>query len=125
TPFLTGSDLLLVACRSDLVALAGARSWVAGLKVELDEVGAGAALGIVLIGEGRPFTAREVSQVLGVPVLAALAWDPEAAAAFSSGAQVRKLPRSALVRSLRSLEAAITSTLERNRDELSVAQEAR
>ena len=40
------------------------------------------------------------------PVLASVAWDPKAAAAFSAGAQVRRLDSSKLVASLRNLDEA-------------------
>src|SRR5699024_7085675 len=38
TPMLLGADLTLVACRSDLVSLAGARSWVRSLRTQFEEL---------------------------------------------------------------------------------------
>lgn len=124
TPLLYGADLALVVCRSDLVSLSGARSWVASLRDEFGQMGAGTELGVLLVGPGHPYGAREVRDALGVPVLASVEWDPRAAAAFSAGATVRKLSSSALVRSLRSVDAAVTRALQAARSELEVEEEA-
>lgn len=118
TPLLYGADLALVVCRSDLVSLSGARSWVGSLRTEFEQMGAGTELGVLLVGPGHPYGAREVRDALGAPVLASVDWDPKAAAAFSAGATVRKLPRTALVRSLRAVDAALTRTLAAARSEL-------
>ncbi|WP_109472407.1 AAA family ATPase [Ornithinimicrobium cavernae] len=117
-PLLYGSDLALVVCRSDLVSLSGARSWVSTLRSEFEQLGAANALGVLLVGPGNPYAADEVSKVLGVPVTAALDWDPRAAAAFSAGASARKLSTSPLVRSLRGAAGVITRTVEANRAHL-------
>ncbi|MCK0113536.1 hypothetical protein MWU75_15415 [Ornithinimicrobium sp. F0845] len=111
TPLLYGSDLSLVVCRSDLVALSTVRSWLATLHSELETVG-GAGLGVVLVGAGRPYTRGEVGKVLAEacggrdPILASLDWNPRTAAVFSAGAQTRRLASSRLVRSLRTLDDA-------------------
>lgn len=111
-PLLHGANLALVVCRPDLVSLSALRSWLATLHTELEEVGAASSLAVVLVGPGRPYSEGEVVKVLAqvcggqLPVLASLAWDPKAAAAFSAGAQVRRLESSRLVRSLRALDEA-------------------
>ncbi|MGC5585679.1 hypothetical protein ACPYOC_15150 [Ornithinimicrobium sp. W1665] len=112
TPLLHGADLALVVCRSDLVSLSALRSWLATLHTELEEVGGASSLGVVIVGPGRPYSEAEVGKVLAPvcggrsPVLTSLAWDPKAAAAFSAGAQVRRLGSSKLVASLRHLDDA-------------------
>ncbi|KAB7740339.1 hypothetical protein GA707_19485 [Nostocoides sp. F2B08] len=122
-PLLYQADLTVLVARSDLVSLAGARSWAATLKDRFARTGAGAHLGLLLVGDGQPFTAREVSTVLGIPVLASVAWDPATAAVFSHGATPAKagiahrvagrpgLPDTALVRSLRATRSALTATI--------------
>lgn len=117
-PFLLGADLTLLACRADLVSLAGARSWAQTLTDQFDQIGARSSFGILLIGPGRPYTKAEAAKVLGAPVVATLGWDPRAAAAFSAGHAPRRLGTSALVTSLRQLEDTVTSTLARTRHEL-------
>ncbi len=118
TPILYGADLTLVVCRADLVSLAGARSWVSTLRAEFEQFGAGSSLGLLLVGPGRPYTAAEVAKVLGVPVVATLDWDPNAAGVFSHGHRVRKHDRTALVRDLRTAERRIRAVVERNRADL-------
>ena len=82
-PLIHGADLTLLTTRCDLVALSGSRSWAQTLRNQFDEQGAPAALGVLVVGEGRPYRAREVSKVLQLPILASLAWDEDAAAVFS------------------------------------------
>ncbi|WP_298891676.1 hypothetical protein [uncultured Serinicoccus sp.] len=118
TPLLHGADLTLVTCRSDLVSLAGARSWVQALRTEFDESGAGSSFAVVLVGAGHPYSAREVEQVLGAKVLGTVDLDAKSAAAFSVGASVRRLAASQLVGSLRRLDQAAMTTITQNRQEL-------
>ena len=125
TPLLHGADLALVVCRSDLVSLSALRSWLATLHTELEEVGGATSLGVVLVGPGRPYSEAEVGKVLAQvcggrsPVLASVAWDPKAAAAFSAGAQVRRLGSSKLVASLRHLDDAARKRIASNTHDLS------
>jgi hypothetical protein len=86
-PLLEAADIALLVIRSDLVALAAARSWALTLRERFDRAGAGSSLGVLLVGEGDPFGAREVSRVLSVPVMATVAWDPGHAAVGQHGAQ--------------------------------------
>src|SRR5215216_3442511 len=73
-PLIYAADLMLLVMRSDLVALAAARSWAETLRAGFDELGAPAQLQALLVGEGRPYRGRDVGKVLGLPVAAALAW---------------------------------------------------
>ena len=81
-PLVTGSDVTLLVAASDLPGLAAARSWATALAA--DDV-LGHATRVVLVGEGRPYTGREVSRTLGVPVAAAVEWDPARARVYSHG----------------------------------------
>lgn len=122
-PLLESADLALLVTRSDLVALAGARSWAQTLRDRFDQVGASASLGVLLIGENAPFTPREVASVLGLPVVAAVAWDPRSARVLSHGDDppeasglLRLAGRSGwddapLVRSLRATRSTILATI--------------
>ena len=61
----------------------------------------------VVVGEGRPYSAREVERALGVDV-ALVAFDPRSAAALGTGESLSgRLDRSALVRSVRSLAESL------------------
>ncbi|MGO0577128.1 hypothetical protein [Ornithinimicrobium panacihumi] len=117
-----GADLTLLVVRSDLVALAGARSWASTIASEAEEVGAGSTTGLLVVGPGRPYAAKEIPQVLGLPLIASVEWDPKAAAAFSAGQQVRKLGQSGLVRSLQRADTSIAAAIAQGRAELVVTE---
>lgn len=127
-PLLHGADLALVVCRSDLVSLAALRSWLETLHSEFDTAGAASALGVVVVGPGRPYGEAEVGKVLAQvcggrsPVVGSLPWDPKTAAAFSAGAQVRRLESTKLVRGLRVLDQTCQNVLSRNAAELQAVQ---
>jgi hypothetical protein len=111
-PLIYAADLMLLVMRSDLVALAAARSWAETLRAEFDEVGAPARVQALLVGEGRPYRGRDVAKVLGLPVVAALAWQEAEAAVFSRGAAPpSRFDSRTLPRSLRAARAAIESTI--------------
>jgi len=82
-PLIAGSDVILLVCRSDLVALSAARSWVATLS---GTAGGGPALGLLLVEVPGGYSAREVARFLRVGVVAQLPWDPAGAAVYGHGA---------------------------------------
>ena len=73
--------------RSDLPSLAAARQWAAAWGSARDDGTGAAAAGVVLVGEGRPYIAGEVSRVLQIPVVEKVAWDERTAQVFSVGQQ--------------------------------------
>jgi len=122
-PLIEAADLALLVIRTDLVALSAARSWAETLRDRFDRAGVASSLGMLLVGEGEPFGAREVSRVLSLPVVATVAWDPEHAAVLSHGSRP---PRpgswqrlagrpgwedSPMLRSIRAAASAITGTI--------------
>jgi hypothetical protein len=118
-PLIHGADLMLLVMRSDLVALAAARSWAETLRAGFDEHGTPAKVRALLVGEARPYSGRDVAKVLGLPVAAALAWDEASAAVFSRGAPLpRRFLGRALPRSLRASRAAIESAIAANAAQL-------
>jgi len=101
------ADLALLVTRTHLPALAAARSWAAGWRQDGQQNAA-----VVTVGGGQPYSAREVSQVLGLPVVAALDDDPQTAAVFHRGASPdRRFESTALMRGLRTAVASIHSVL--------------
>lgn len=81
-PLLAAADLTLFVVRTDLPALVAARSWAESVT----QPGAGWRWpGLLLVGEGMPYTAREVSRLLGLAVVAEIADDPVGAAVFHRG----------------------------------------
>jgi hypothetical protein len=66
-PLVNQADLALLVIRTDMVSLSGARSWAETLRERFSRAGGQAALGVLLVGEGRPFHSREVARVLQLP----------------------------------------------------------
>jgi len=125
-PLVYAADLALLVTRTDLVALAGARSWAETLRGGFEQQGTPTSLGILTVGDGRPYRARELAKVLPVPVPASLAWDESTAAVFSHGHDAtRKLDRSALLRSVRTAQDAITTRIAANREPLAAHHDGR
>lgn len=111
-PLLASADLTLLTVRSSLPALAGARPWAD--VVVRDQPWR--RPGVLVIGEGRPYSSREVGQALGLPVVAQVAWVPDGAAVYYAGATPpRRFETSAYVRSLRAAASAIGSVVAQHR----------
>ncbi|WP_327249889.1 hypothetical protein [Streptomyces sp. NBC_01320] len=110
-PLLHQADLVLMAVRGTEQSLTLARHLIDPVRTELAERGSGPdALGLLLI-EGGPYRAHQVSEALKTPVLAALPWDPDTADYFTNGGRPpRGYGRSPLLRHARTageqLEAA-------------------
>jgi hypothetical protein len=110
---LDSADLSLLVSRTNLPALSAARTWADSLTrpaLDLQESG------LLLVGEGQPYSSTEVSAVVKLPVVAAIADDPEAAAVFHRGAQPpRRFDTGPLVRSLRAGIEATQGVITRRR----------
>jgi hypothetical protein len=123
TPLLRQADLVLLVTGTSLPAVAAARARLALLREELAVTATGgadaSAVGLLLVGEGRPYTAREITGALGVPTVAALAWDPASAEVLSAGAAPgRRFDTSPLVRSTRAAISAVGELVTSRRDRL-------
>lgn len=116
TPLLDNADLVLVVTRTSLPELSATRSWgdaVARSLVHWREPQ------LLLIGEGDPYRAREVTAAVKLPVLAALADDPESAAVLHRGAPPSaKFDTAPLVRSMNAAVAAIYAAIRSKRLDL-------
>jgi len=119
TPLLRQADLVLLVMGSDLPAVAAVRARLAVLREQLsiDASELTSRVGLLLVGEGRPYTAREITGSLGIPVVASLAWDPDSAQVFSAGADAgRRVAVGPLVRSTRGAIGACQELIARRRD---------
>ncbi len=115
-PLLARADLTLLLTRTTLPALSASRSWVESLHRDSTGLGGQA---VMLVGEGQPYRTGEVSKVLDLPVLAAIADDPDAAAVYHRGAPPpKRFETSPLVRSLHAAVEAISAQVARTRAEL-------
>lgn len=81
TPLLFGADVTLLLTRSTLPALIAATSWAETLRDGSHATPT--RTGVVVVGEGQPYTAREVADTLGLPLVATLPWDRRSAAVLS------------------------------------------
>ena len=118
------ADLVLLVLGTGLPAVAAARARLAVLREDLAVTDSTASdrscsLGLLLVGEGRPYTAREIASSLGVPVVASLSWDPASAEVLAAGAAPgRRFASSALVRSVRAAISASQDHIDRRRNRL-------
>lgn len=115
-PLLDAADLSLLVSRTTLPHLSALRSWAEAFQRPALDWHQSAVL---LIGEGQPYNAHDVTAAVNLPVLAPLADDPESAAVFSRGAQPPKRSETRpLAKTLTAASASIHSTITRRRNEL-------
>ncbi|MCB0908075.1 MAG: hypothetical protein KDB63_13260 [Nocardioidaceae bacterium] len=115
-PLLDAADLALLVSRTTLPNLSALRSWAEVFQRPALDWHQSAVL---LIGEGQPYSTRDVSGAVSLPVLSSLPNDPESAAVFSRGAQPpKKFDTGPLARALHAAIASIHSTITRRRNEL-------
>lgn len=119
-PLLRRADVVLLMTRSTLPAIAATRARAGELREDLAADGAGAeALRLLVVGEGHPYSGREIATAIGLPVLCTLAWDPVNAEVFSLGASPgRKFTNTALVRSVAAAGAAVREQADARRARL-------
>jgi hypothetical protein len=122
-PLLRQADLVLLVMGTSLTAVAAARARLSVLREALSIAGtpdgAADALALLLVGEGRPYTSREISGALGLPVIASLAWDPASADVLSAGVPPgRRFDTSPLLRSTRAAISASAELVAQRRDRL-------
>jgi hypothetical protein len=87
-PLLRSAGQVLLLTRTTLPALAALRGRSQLLSEELTAVGqhGAAPLRVVLVGEGQPYTSREIKKVIQTPLAPSVAWDPVSAEVYSLGA---------------------------------------
>jgi len=119
-PLLRTSDAVLLATRTNLPAIAAARVVAPLLAEDLQGRGLGPdVLSLLLIGQGKPYTAQELTAAIRLPVTASIAFDPDNAAAISLGAPPpRRFQRSAFVRSINAANSALGHQLVERRTRL-------
>jgi hypothetical protein len=123
TALLRQADLVLLVLGSSLPAIAATRARLGLLTEELGPPSAPAGtqsrMRLLLIGESRPYSAREIAAALGVPLLASLAWDPANANVLTVGASPgRHFESCPLLRSTRAAINASGDLMAENRRQL-------
>jgi hypothetical protein len=72
-------------------------------------------LGLIVVGEGKPYRSSEIAKALDVPVITSIADDGHAAAHLSDGRpRDRRFETSALVRSIRDASSELSSMLQQS-----------
>lgn len=114
---LAQADAVLVLTRTHLPALSALRLHLPILIESLDRLRSSTAgLGLVLVGEGRPYSAAEIGAQFAVRVAGTLPYDPGAAAVLGEGApEPRRYQDSRYVRSLRTLSSAVLARVDDQR----------
>ena len=126
TALLRQADLVLLVMGTNLPAVAAAKARLNVLRADLSVTGSAgrtdarlSSLGLLLVGVGRPYSAKEISAVCGVPAVASLAWDPASAEVLAAGATPgRRFEASPLVRSTRAAISASSALISQRRDRL-------
>ena len=123
TALLRQADLVLLVMGTNLPAVAAAKARLNLLREDLSVTGTTgrdgqlSSLGLLLVGEGRPYSAKEIASACGVPVVASLAWDPASAQVLAVGAMPgRRFDSSPLVRSTRAAISASSEIIRQRRD---------
>lgn len=107
------ADLTLVALRSDLRSIVSARVHLLALREHPRLQASERSLGLILVGAGQPYSAREIAKSLGVPVIAEIAHDPANAKHLSDGEpRARKFDNSKLARTLHTTATQLASRFE-------------
>jgi hypothetical protein len=103
-PLVKQAQLVLLVTRSSLDAVVSTRARVGQLRnLRADSVSGPDGLGLLLVGEGRPYRAADVAKAVGLPVVATVSHDEPNAEVLSRGTpRGRRFDVCPLVRSTRS-----------------------
>ncbi len=82
-PLVSAADVVLLLVNNTLPGLAALRSWAAWF---VTEAGPGHAVRVVTAGPRQTYTPSDIAATLGLPVLDAVPWQPDAARVLSEGA---------------------------------------
>jgi len=100
SPLLRAADAVVLVTGTRLPDFYALSRQTSSLRADLAARPDGDALCVVSVGEGRPYTNREIEAALGVPVVSSISWDPISAEVYSVGAAPRRrFASSSLVRS--------------------------
>jgi len=125
-PLIRAADLTLLTVCTDLVSLSGAKSWAHALREDFEAAGSVTNVGLLIVGEGRPYAADDLARVTSLPVVAGIAWDPEAAKVFSHGTRPpRRFQTGPYLRSVSAARAAVQATVAKGRAALAPADHPR
>ena len=115
TALVERADLTALVLRSNLRSIVSARVHLLALREHPRLQASERSLGLILVGGGQPYGAREIGKSLGVPVVAEIADDVDTARHLSDGApRSRRFDTSKLARSLHTTAAQLGARFERS-----------
>lgn len=124
-PLMDRADLVVLLSHSNLRSLAAARTYAGLLREQSRMTGSELNLGVLVVGDGKPYGSREIGRLLELPVISVLPDDPATATAFSDGApRSRRFDRSPLVRALHHTVDDLTGHVRRRRGRLGLDDDA-
>lgn len=108
------AELTALVLRSDLRSIVSARMHLLALRDHPRLRASQRSLGLILVGAGRPYSAREIGKSLGAPVIAEIADDPANARHLSDGApRPARFDGSRLARSLHTTAGLLSGRFEK------------
>jgi hypothetical protein len=114
-PLLQAADAVVLVTGTRLPDVYALSRRLPALRAELAASGDAGGLCVLTVGEGRPYSNREIETSLGVPVISSMAWDPLDAEVYSVGTTPgRRFESSPLARTA-AVTASSLSGLVRNR----------
>lgn len=112
-PLLRAADAVLLVTRTNLPAIAALRAAAPVLAEDLHALGPGQdVLSLLVIGQGKPYSAKDISGALDLPVTACVDFDPVNAEVLSLGVTApRRFQQSGFVRSINAANSAVQRQL--------------
>ena len=104
-------------------AVAAARGWAQELHDRRRAVGTADQVELLIVGPGRTYSPREVTDVLHLPVRATLPWDPDTAQDIHLGRATRRLKSGPLARALRPAAADVAAAAAANRSRTALTRQ--
>jgi hypothetical protein len=124
-PLLRAADAVILVTGTRLPDVYALSRRVPGLRTDLAAHGDSERLCVLTVGEGRPYTNREIESSLGVRVLGSIAWDPLSADVYSVGATPgRRFESSPLARTAAATASTISGLVRDLRARLAPASES-
>lgn len=107
-PLVDSADLIGIVLRSSLRSVMSTRVLITAIDDQIRPATGSANLGLIIVGEGMPYSSGEIAAALGVGVQGRLALDPRPAEHLSDGMpRPRRFESSALTRSLQTTAQSI------------------
>ncbi|GAB3624719.1 hypothetical protein GCM10027418_28040 [Mariniluteicoccus endophyticus] len=107
-PLVAAARTTLLVTRTDLRSLAAVRLQIPQMLQRQSQSRPSARIGLVLVGEGQPYTGREIEAQFGVPVLGVVADDATSARHHSHGEpRPARFESRAYARSVRALASSL------------------